>query len=434
MSLATIERLLEERIGLSAEMVGAETIAAIIRRRMEECHIRKTADYVAYLTTAPKEWDDLIEAVVVPETWFFRNDESFTFLGQYLKTEWLPKNKNLPLRVLSVPCSTGEEPYSIAMTVTEAGVAPDRFSIEAVDISRKALAKAQQGVYGPESFRRQDALAFRERYFKLAADGYRLAETIRTAVRFSWGNLLDDQFGAEAKPYHVIFCRNLLIYLGTAAKNKVIQVFERLLADTGLLFVGHAERGLFQAADLVSVAMPGVFAYHRIGRGDDRQLCQQNRPPPRFERRSQPRNEVKAAPAPAAPAEVPAKAVVLNPALPVVIEHRRPPDEILKTLDVARALADQGDLQKALAQCEKILAQNAAHVEANFLRGLIYQALNDHARAEESFGKTVYLDPNHHEALYYLALLAEDRKDHDLTERLWQRIRRIHQRAGNSKE
>jgi len=435
-SLATIELVLEEKIGLSAEMVGSEAIGSIVRRRMEECRISDSADYLAYLQTSHAEWDELVEAVVVPETWFFRNEESFTFLGQYVRTEWLPKNKSGLLRVMSAPCSTGEEPYSIAMTLLEAGLLPTRFVIDAVDISRKGLHKAQQGVYGPESFRRQDTFAFRERYFKATADGYRLDESIKNSVRFIWGNLLEDNFFSDAEPYNIIFCRNLLIYLSSSAKKKVIGVINRLLAATGILFVGHAERSLFQDPELVSITIPGVFAYHRVGRVDNGRLRQQNRKPQHFERRkSRPIHVLPEAPQPVAiSAGISPKDEATNTELPVAVEHRKTPDEIIKTLDTARSLADQGDLKKALELCEHVLEQNAAHVQAYFLRGLIYQALNDYPRAEESFNKTIYLDPNHHEALYYLALIMEDHGERETADRLRQRIQRIHQRAVNNKE
>ena len=149
--LTAIEQLLEKKIGLSTDTVGADTVASAVRRRMEECGIDDSAAYLEYLNTSTKEWDELLEAVIVPETWFFRNGESFTFLGRYVKSQWMPKNKNDILRALSIPCSTGEEPYSMAMTFMDAGLPNDRFSIDAVDISNKGLRKAEQGVYGQES-------------------------------------------------------------------------------------------------------------------------------------------------------------------------------------------------------------------------------------------------------------------------------------------
>jgi chemotaxis protein methyltransferase WspC len=92
-------------------------------------------------------------------------------------------------------------------------------------------------------------------------------------------------------------------------------------------------------------------------------------------------------------------------------------------------LADQGELQQALQLCEQVLTNNAADLQAHFLEGLIYQALRDNQRAEECFNKTLYLDPNHHEALFYLAFIKEDQGEHTLARRLRERIKRIHQRT-----
>ncbi len=429
MSLTTIEQLLENKIGLRVDTVGSDTIASAIRRRMEECEISDNTTYLTYLNTSGKEWDELIEAVVVPETWFFRNQESFTFLSQYVKTEWIPKHKNDVLQVLSVPCSTGEEPYSIAMTVMEVGLPKGCFSIDAVDISCRGLHKAKYGVYGQESFRRQDMFSFRERYFTLIPEGYQIDSSIRDSVRFIQGNLLENHIFSETKPYDIIFCRNLLIYLSPSARKKVIDVIDRLLIETGILFVGHAERPLFQAPGFVSITVPGVFAYYRTGYWDESRLCQQHRKPQRLERRKGLRDIFLPPQSGPVPSRVSPKSVVTNTKPSVFIEQRKPLDETVRILSAARGKADQGNLEEALKLCGKVLARNAAHVQANFLMGLIYQALGNDTQAENYFNKTIYLDPNHHEALYYLALIMEDRGEYVMANQLRRRIQRIYQRT-----
>lgn len=453
MSLKAIERLLEQKIGLAIETMGADSITSIIRRRMDICGVKDDAAYLDYLMNAAAEWDELIEAVVVPETWFFRNEESFTFLAKYIKLEWLPQHPLSRVRGLSIPCSTGEEPYSMAMTFVENGVVRERIAVDAVDISSKALNKARRGVYGPESFRRADTLAMRDRYFTTTPEGYRLDANVMSTVQFLPGNLLDSRILTDTDPYDIIFCRNLLIYLNPEARKKISQIIDRLLAKNGLLFVGHAERPLFQAQNFMPIATPGVFAYYRAGQLDEGRIVQECRLPVRFERRKSSSSSV----ASAAPTAQPAKtgsAVPIAPAIPapqpkrppsvappkdapaamsdsqVFLEHRRKaPNTLLEQLDVARRMADQGKLQEALRLCQTVIAENAAHVQTHFLMGLIYQALHDEMQAEKSFHKTIYLDPNHHEALYYLALIQEDRGHHDRARQLRQRIQRIYQRT-----
>ena len=364
----------------------------------------------------------------------------------------------------------------MAMTFLDAGLPHDRFSIDAVDISNKGLNKAKQGVYGQESFRNQDMLPFRDQYFTSIADGYQIDSSIKQSVQFVWGNLLNDRILSDAKPYDIIFCRNLLIYLTPSAIKTVINSLDRLLAETGILFVGHAERPLFQTSKFTPITIPGVFAYYRTGRLDECRICHQSRrKTERFERRKRSRRVASSEKTPleggqggvslegrqgdvsfegsvlspstestlnsSAPlradsidggqrGRTPKCGTITNNHLPsVFIEHRRTPDTSLKMLDIARELADQGNLKEALKMCGEVLAKSATHVQAHFLMGLIYQALKNDTQAEECFHKTIYLDPNHHEALYYLALINEERGEHNTAKQLRQRIQRIYKRT-----
>ena len=148
---AAIETMLREKIGLDANSIGSRTIARAVEKRQIACGL-EARSYLYYLQTTAKELEELIETVVIPETSFFRDKEPFVYLSQYVTTEWLKTNSNI-LRVLSVPCSTGEEPLSIAMTLLDSGLAPTQFRIDAVDISKRALLKATLAIYSKRSFR-----------------------------------------------------------------------------------------------------------------------------------------------------------------------------------------------------------------------------------------------------------------------------------------
>lgn len=429
MAQKLIEEFLEKEIGLSAEAIGSETIDAAVRRRMGEQSIPNKAAYMAYVQSSPEEREHLIEAVVIPETWFFRKIASFVFLGDYVKTEWMPAQKDRTLRVLSIPCSTGEEPYSIAIVLLDAGLPKNRFAIDAVDISHKALHKAQQGIYGQPSFRGQDIYSrFQERYFDWTAQGYKIHDAVRECVRLTQGNILDPNLLAGTASYDVIFCRNLLIYLSVSARNEVIALLERLLAPTGLLFVGHAERILFQGAKFIPIQKTGVFAYRKAENAASwtPERGQGLRETPPFERRKQSKIILKE---PAGVAELPPVAAPHSGMPPLSLDAiRHTPEETVTILDIARELADQGDIEEAMEVCKQVLKKDAAHVHANFMTGLFYQALRDEERAEEWFRKTVYLDPNHSEALTYLAWIVEQRGDREHAQQLRQRIQRIQQR------
>lgn len=424
----TIEFLLESRIGVSVEAIGSKVIEKAVRYRMAVCGLTNPDIYLRQLQTSEREWNELVEMVVIPETWFFRNRQSFTFLEEYLKTEWLPQHHDKGLRVLSLPCSTGEEPYSIAITLLEAGLRPEQVHIDAVDISANALQKAKQGIYGEESFRNKETLVLRERYFENKKKTYHLHANIKRLVRFLQGNLLDSRVLMDEKPYQVIFCRNLLIYLGHDAKKRTVAVLSRLLTKTGLLFVGHAERPVFEGLEFDWVRQPGVFACRRIHEARPRKQRKFPQIPHPFERRKTSRIFEQSQVNAVAPALAEKPQVKEQKPLISLIERRHPTDATVKLLDRARQLADQGKLEEAFALCEQGLRENPTDVQANFLTGLIWLALGNDEQAETFFTKTVYLDPKHHEALNYLAFIAEYRGQHEKALLLRQRIERIHKK------
>lgn len=139
---------------------------------------------------------------MVPETWFFRDREAFAELAR-LAGERLAREPARVLRILSVACSTGEEPYSAAMALLDAGIAAARFAIDAIDISGHAIAHAEHALYGRSAFRGHSP-AFRERYFSEAAGGWQLREGVRRRVRFAQGDLFEDAAVGEVR-YDFIF-------------------------------------------------------------------------------------------------------------------------------------------------------------------------------------------------------------------------------------
>lgn len=427
MSLRTIETLLEKKIGLSADAIGPDTIAKAVHQRMDSCGLAEINAYLSCIRTSEEEWEGLIETLVVPETWFFRNKESFDFFGLYIKRKWRPRHKVDVFRVLSIASSTGEEPYSIAMALLDAGIGTKRFHIDAVDISTNALERAELGLYHQQSFRGKD-LSFREKYFDTVEDGYEINALLRGSVRFIKGNVLDISLLAGELPYDVIFCRNLLIYLSPAAKNLALEVIDRLLNKTGILFVGHAERPAVINPGLELIRKRGVFAFRRAYETTKTKSCIFPKPNIRFERRWQKRDRLPDPPAvQITPAALPQDAGVKSE-VPLLRERRKPPTKNSKLLDEARRLADQGILEEALEVSERCLKEDAFDVQAHFIKGLICQALGNDKKAEKSFNKAAYLDPNHHEALNYLAFIAKDRGDPDGAAQLRQRVKRIYEK------
>jgi len=254
-----IERILRHTIGLDPSSIGSPAIARAFRARMQAHGIDSPEEYGALLQRSPDEMQELIESVVVSETWFFRDDAPFSTLTEVVKNEWLPAHPNSTLRILSVPCASGEEPYSIAMALMDSGLPASRFCIDATDVSLRVLDHARRGVYGRNSFRSSN-LEFRDRYFLRVEDGFLLSEIVRKRIDFRQGNLLAHHFASGEGLYDFIFCRNVLIYFDDDAQDRAIAGLRRLLTADGMLFVGHAEIPLLTRRGFVASDFPRAFA------------------------------------------------------------------------------------------------------------------------------------------------------------------------------
>jgi chemotaxis protein methyltransferase WspC len=408
MTSPKIESFLERRIGLSAKAMGSHVITKAVHRRMAALGLTDMEAYHGCLIGSEKEQAALIESVVVPETWFFRNQKAFTFLAAYVAGKWLKKNPGRRPRALSIPCATGEEAYSIAMALMDAGIRNDQFHIDGVDISKKSLAGARKALYGRASFRGTD-LSFRDRYFDPSGDDFQLRDEVRGTVRFFEGNILDHGILKDQGPYDIIFCRNLLIYLSDRAKERTLEVIDRLLSDSGILFLGHAERGMAVSWGMAGIPEFGVFAC-RKGRRRQARPPQPTAQPRSFGRRVE---KIGTTLPPLRPsAAVAAVDTVVAPAASDRTPEKEVPVAIQRDLfEEARRLADKGSLNPALDLCQEFLRDHPIHAGVHFLMGLIYEALDREESAEACFNKAIYLDPNHSEALNHLSFILEARGD-----------------------
>ena len=357
---------------------------------------------------------------------FFRNKNSFSFLADYVRGEWLSKHRGDLLRVLSVPCSTGEEPYSIIMALMDAGIGGDRLHMDGVDISEAALGRAESGVYTKGSFRGDD-MTFRKRYFEPKNDAYQLNADIIKEARFIKGNLLDDSLFVGQKPYDIIFCRNLLIYLSSEAKGRVFEILDRLLTKSGILFLGHAERQAAIEWGFAGIPEFGVFACRKERRkrenGSKPAVHVRSQPCQRlFEKvgkrllslpRSQPQAAIDDASEPRVSIER--------------IDSRGSIEDQKNLFNEAQRMADQGSLLSAMELCETFLRENPVHVQAHFLMGLILETLDNEEKAEEFFNKAIYLDPHHYESLNHLSFVVEHRGDKKRAAHLRRRAQRVSQ-------
>ena len=185
-----LEQLLRSLIGLDASTLGRGAVERALRQRLKANSMDEEA-YWSHIRQSQTEQRALIETMVVPETWFFRYPESFSLLTTQARALQRRLPVGQPLRLLSLPCSSGEEPYSMAIAMFDADFAAHEFQIDALDISQRVIEHATLGQYGVNAFRGDDP-GIRERYFQREADGsHHIHDRLRAVVSFQCGNILD---------------------------------------------------------------------------------------------------------------------------------------------------------------------------------------------------------------------------------------------------
>lgn len=398
------EAYLERCIGLDAQTVGSAAVARAVRLRMEACGVTDERAFLARLAGDAEEHRRFIDEVVVPESWFFRDPQIFESLREFAGGYAI--GGQAPLRILCAPCAAGEEPFSVAMALFEAGFSAHQFRIDATDVSHAALERAALATYSPNAFRGAD-LAFRDRWFRQQGTAFALDDAVRRQVDFFWGNLLDDSFADGRQPYDVVFCRNLLIYLTADARDRVARTIERLLAPEGMLVLGAAEPPILRGGWLPG-SNRSAFALRR-GTLSTAAIPDSPRLPPwPF---------TAASPFPDDPASAPAV--------------DRPPaaDDLLRE---AHALADAGRHAEALEICRRHQEAAGPSAQVFFLMGLLHQTAGDLDRAEACLHKTLYMDPDRDDAFLSLAVVAARRGDDRMAARYRQSAVRVLSRKGGS--
>jgi chemotaxis protein methyltransferase WspC len=427
---------LKDRIGLDVASVGEAIIERAVRQRCTLSKARDPDDYWQTLRVSGEEQQALIEAVIVPETWFFRYPESFATLGKLANARLAQLKGVRPLRILSLPCSTGEEPYSIAMALFDAGLRAPQFSVEAVDISPLSIQRALNGVYGKNSFR-GDQLGFRERFFIPVQEGYRLEDRVREQVRFQSGNLLDPTLPVAQSAYDFVFCRNLLIYFDVETQRQGFEVLKRMTRDDGVLFIGPAEGSLLGRMGMVSIGIAQSFAFRRRDEAAADPYLFTPAPAVLPQRSASPvRGPASGSQYRAAPVQTFASKTLADPAR---IEDRRAAlkpqartvspagDGSAQATDLIRSiasLANEGRSNEAKAACEQYLKRHEPVAPVFYWLGLLSEVAGDTGSAQGFYRKALYLEPQHPETLAQMAALLAAQGDSAGAQRLQARAAR----------
>ncbi len=247
-----LQGLVMEQTGIALAEHKRELVYGRLSKRLRALGLSSFAQYCAHLEQDDGELHELVNAITTNLTSFFRESYHFDFLRERLLPELLQRNAaSRRIRIWSAGCSTGEEPYSIAMTVRD--VIPESrgwdVRILATDIDSNVMARAQAGVY-PAERAEQVPPGYRSRYLRRGAGEnagkVRVHDDVRALVAFRQLNLMHDW--PMRGPFDAIFCRNVVIYFDKETQRRLFERYANILCDGGYLFVGHSE-SLFKVSE-----------------------------------------------------------------------------------------------------------------------------------------------------------------------------------------
>jgi chemotaxis protein methyltransferase CheR len=233
---------------------------------MRACGAFSYAEYQAVLDRVPGEYERLKDAITINVTRFYRNAETWNLLRASLIQEICALDDG-EIRVWSAGCASGEEPYTLAMLIAdhlECTGRPERLrrvTVDATDIDRDSLERAQGGRYRREALKEVPP-ALAERYFERAGDEFRVVERIRQCVQVRAGDLSQD--APPRRNYHLILCRNVLIYFGRSTQERVFATFADALGPGGYLVLGKVETLFGVARQRLTLLDPRERVYRRV--------------------------------------------------------------------------------------------------------------------------------------------------------------------------
>lgn len=387
-----VQRLLGQ-IGAGENFLTEPQLDFALRKRMSLLDVSDHDIYAKRLEVDRGEAQQLLDELLVRESCFFRDLKPFTLIaGKAAST-------SAPLRVLSAPSANGEEPYSVAITLLEAGLQAEDICVEALDISAAGIRDSQAGRYS-ESRMRHVSPQLRQRYFERHPEGtYSIKSLVKDCVNFVHGNALDIAEYYPGSHFHVVLCRNLMIYLTAESRRRLLQALRGVSTPGALLIVGHAEAGFLLAEGERSHGDPGNFAF-LINDAAQKRLA----PVPSHRRRKNaaepPRNSVGRRPGPSA-----GQAQLAGPVTPKTHTTGLAESIAAPELELITALADSGRYDEARERLLAFLEREPDSGRAYSLLAFVHNATGDRQAAIACFEKAIYLDAADRQSIEHLLLL-----------------------------
>lgn len=393
MLLTPFKCLIREKCGLSFEDSREAILAEGIKTRLTERAVASHEAYLNILSCEPDEFKMLVSLITVKETYFFREALHFTILTETLIPALASKTKSRRIRIVCAGCSTGEEPYSVAMALA-ARFGPgfsSMFSIVGFDIDEEALCKARRGVYAAHSFRGVPDQT-RKDFFSEQGNGLRIHEAVRKGVDFLRLNIFNDSYPEAVRNADVIFYRNVSIYFEPEAQQHILRNLAAMLNEKGYLFLSSAETFAHNIGVLSLVEKEGVFLYEK---GVEVKIG---------ERRKSPGSHNKAA-------AWATQGLTKTSADKTTYVSARKTDEPQQIFDQALALAEAKKYEDALQLTESLISLQSTFIKAHMLRAGILINLQRLDEAKKACRHGMELDQWSVEGHLLLGLLAKIQGD-----------------------
>lgn len=433
--LESFRKLVQNRIGLSIRTEDSESLRKNLLIRMKNLNISSPHEYFRLLESetdeSKKEWKALILVSTTGESYFFRDKGHFHLLQHTILPELIQRKQNSrSLRIWSAGCSTGEEPYSVAILLDK--LLPDinewKIDIFGTDINDEYLRKAERGIYSDWSFRLVDK-EIQKKYFDRHPDGWEIHENLKVNVRFTYGNLMEAGFFSkypEVSDIDLIICRNVFIYFKIEAVAAVISNFTKIMNTEGYLITGHGELHGLDLSGLKQIMSPEAVIYKKTTNGTKQSPATVQTPELPKKKTV---HTVKTVPV---TREFPILKIKTVPHDPVpelekLLIQRRYTDVIEQgnrslqvhkgdcriPFIVAQAYANTGDYENAENFSRKAITANTDFPDPYFLLAQIAEVRAHDEEAKFLLNKVIYLDSAFIAAYCELGALHERHNDHD---------------------
>jgi len=440
------QNFLSQNSGIFIDDSKRDSLRKALLARTTSMNLTGYSDYYKFLKYNPRgeeEFKELLNLITIGETYFFRDAKHFLTLRKYVLSEIIKRKqreKNKGIRIWSAGCSTGEEPYSIAMTIVESLPDIHTWDVEifASDVSTMALNKARQAEYSKWSFRATDR-SYIEKYFIQEDKKFILKDQIKQMVNFEYFNLIKEPFPLSKMGdyWDVIFCKNVTIYFKPDSTKRVIRNFYNSLQKEGFLFIGASESLYHISSEFKLLEIDGDFIYQKPGDKivkrplEEPQVVIETVKPiamrsTNYKKSKELKKEVEEIKRKAKEPSIDKKIEELYKTAQYYFEEdmfdkalfelmriieltEEHPETFLMLADI---YANREQFDDAERECRKALQLNSLLSPAHFLLGIILDKKGKTEEAISEFKKTIYLEHNFPLAHFNLANIYYKNKDY----------------------